>query len=276
MKPTRIFLLVLMISAVAFLYSGCKKNTETKQNNTKAASENALAEKAFDDVKDWSDKAMAGAKLKSGSFDTIYMGTCVVATLDYSTIPFVLTIDFGTTNCQCDDGVYRRGKIIVTFSGDYWAQGTVITYGFENYFFNDNQVLGTKTVTNKGRNQAQNLYWEVVVDGQIIKANNGGTLTWNSSYQYEWSAGEPTPGIWWDDVYKLTGTASGISTDGESYTYTITSPLVKKLSCEWIVSGTIEMQIQGYPLITVDYGTGNCDAVATALVNGVTYTITLP
>ena len=276
MNVNRFFCGLLILSAAVFFLPGCKKDTSKKTDNVTWASDNALAEGAYGDVKDWSDKAMAGAKLKSTSTDTVYMGTCVLATLDMSALPVKLTIDFGPADCKCDDNNYRRGKMFVTFTGDYWVAGTVITYTFDNYFVNDNQVLGTKTITNNGRNASNNLNWSMVVAGQIIKANNGGTVYWNSSTNLEWLSGETTPWVWWDDVYQMTGSENGTGTDGKTFTVTITVPLKKKLNCKWLESGTLEILPQGNPLITVDFGDGTCDNQATATVNGTVYPITMP
>jgi hypothetical protein len=276
MNVTRILCGLLILSAAVFFLPGCKKDTTNKNANVSWASDNALAEAAYGDVKNWSDKAMAGAKLKSTLSDTVYMGTCVLATLDWTVFPYKLTIDFGPVNCKCDDNKYRRGKIFVTFNGDYWQAGTVITYTFENFFVEDNQLLGTKTITNNGRNSSNNLNWTIAVTGEIVKANNAGTIHWNSSHVLEWLSGETTPGIWWDDLYQMTGTASGTDTENKSYSCTITKPLQRKLNCEWIESGTMEIQAQDYPLIILDFGNGACDNQATATVNGTTYPISMP
>jgi hypothetical protein len=277
MKTTRIITGLLLIAGITVLYQGCKKDSTptTAKPDTSTAQNNFMAESAFDNATQWSDKAMAGRSLKSTLTDTVYMGTCVLATLDLSTMPYKLIINFGQTNCQCEDMQYRRGKIIVQFTGNYWSPGTVVTYNFENYFINDNQILGTKTVTNKGRNSLNHLWWETVVAGSVIKANNGGTFTWNSSRQHEWTEGESTHFEWWDDVYMITGTAYGTGTDGKTYSINIITPLRKKLNCEWLESGTMNIQVQDLPLIVLDYGNGVCDNIATATVNGQSYNINL-
>jgi hypothetical protein len=277
MKTTRIITGLLLIAGMTAFVTGCKKesNSKTTEKDTATAQNNFMAEAAFDNATQWSDQAMAGRGLKSTLNDTVYLGTCVLATLDLTTMPYKLVIDFGQSNCQCNDLKYRRGKIIVQFTGSYWATGTVITYSFDNYYINDNQILGTKVVTNKGRNAQNNLWWETVVNGSVVKANNGGTFTWNSTREHEWASGESTLFQWWDDVYLVTGSASGTGTDGKTYTITITNPLMKKLNCEWIASGTMNIQIQDIPLITLDYGNGTCDNFATATVNGQSYVVNL-
>jgi hypothetical protein len=152
----------------------------------------------------------------------------------------------------------------------------VITYTFDNYFVDDNQVLGTKIVTNKGFNSSSHLWWEITENGSVIKANNGGTITWISTRQLEWTEGMNTLWEWWDDVYQLTGESHGVNSEGADYQYNITTPLKKKLNCQWIVSGVLTLQVTGLPLITMDYGDGGCNNNADIIINGVTYPITLP
>jgi hypothetical protein len=279
MKTSKLMFSLLTMAMVILFVAGCKKNSDDSNppaNTTNSATDNALADNIFNNVKDWSDQAMAGASMKSTLTDTVYMGTCVLATLDTTASLWILTIDFGSSNCKCWDSIYRRGKIICSFTGPYWAPGTVMTYTFDNYFVNDNQVLGVKTVTNKGFNSSNHLWWEIHEDGSIIKANNGGTITWISTRQLEWAEGMGTLGIWWDDVYQLTGEAHGVNSSGADYVYNITTPLVKKLYCQWIVSGVLTLQVTGSPLITMDYGAGTCDHNAVIIINGQTYPITLP
>ncbi len=273
--------LICLTAVLAMAFTACKKESSTDNKksvaiDSTAAKNNFVAESAFDNATVWADQAMSGHMLKTTLTDTVYMGTCVLATLDLTAIPYTLTINFGQTPCQCDDGKFRRGKIIVHFNGGYWTPGTVITYTFDNYFVNENQILGTKTVTNMGRNSLQHLWWQTVVNGSVIFAGNAGTFTWNSTREHEWSEGEATPSMWWDDVYLVTGSASGVNTNGKTYTITIVSPLRKKLNCEWLQSGTLNIQVQDLPLVVFDYGNGTCDAIATATVNGQVYTIMLP
>ena len=280
MKTSKMIISLLTLAAVIIILQACKKDSEDNANppanTTKSATDNALAENIYNNVKDWSDEAMANITLKSSLTDTVYMGTCVLATLDTVSNGWLLTIDFGPANCECKDGKMRRGKIFANFTGPYWTPGTVITYTFENYFVEDNQVLGTKIVTNKGLNSSSHFWWEISEDGSIIKANNGGTITWISTRQREWTEGMDTPFQWWDDVYQLTGEAHGINSSGADYQYNITTPLKKKLNCEWIVSGVLTLQVTGLPLITMDYGSGTCDNTATIIINGQSYQITLP
>jgi hypothetical protein len=112
------------------------------------------------------------------------------------------------------------------------------------------------------------------VVGVINLANNGGTISWNSSREREWIQGFET-GNRWDDIYLITGEASGIRPNGSTWTREIINPLRIELACRFIVSGTVEIIPEGRPARILDYGNGDCDNVATVIVNGVTYTIYL-
>jgi len=269
----RLITSLMIFAAAAISFTGCKReNTDDSMN---AAEDNALAEVTFDDVKSIADEAAAGSmsSFKTDASDGI-MSTCATITHDTLSNPRVLTIDFGTTNCICNDGRSRRGKIIVTYSGPYNEPGHVHTVSFDNFFVNDNQVLGTKTVTNNGLNNNGNLYFSIEVDGSIIRANGAGTLTFVSSREREWIEGASTPERN-DDVYLVTGTASGTNSEGGSFTAEITSALKRTVACHQFVSGTAEVTPANRPVRSIDFGDGTCDNQATVTVNGQEHIIQL-
>lgn len=260
---------------LAVMTTACKKNETSPSGDSGFASDDSFAEGIYDDVTKIADEAYS---FSSGNFkstaDTIIIGQCAVITLDTTTFPYELTIDFGEENCLCKDGRYRRGKILVTFTGRYRHPGTVITTGFDNYFVNDNQVDGTKVVTNMGPNEDGHPYFTVVVTGVIHLNNDRGTLSWNASKTRTWIEGYTTWRIR-DDVYLIDGEATGIRPNGNTWEREIINPLRVELDCRWIVSGTMEIRPEGLPLRILDFGDGECDNIATVLVNGVTYTIYL-
>jgi hypothetical protein len=262
---------------IALVNSGCnKENKEASlDEEVTTVQDNTTAEKIFGDVSDIADEAHDSKSItKSGSDEDGFIGNCATITFDTLEFPKTITIDFGDTNCLCPDGRYRRGKILVSFTGPYREEGTVITHTFDNYFVNDNQVLGSKIVTNEGYNENDHLYFTIDIDGQIIKANGGGTITWVSNRIREWIEGEETYDRF-DDVYLITGEGSGTTASGYSFTEIITQPLRRELSCKFFVSGTFEFTPENKPVRILDYGDGTCDNIATVTVNGKTHTIYL-
>jgi len=271
--PLRLGLLAAAITGTLF-FTACRKDqNNNKDNDTTVASDNSLSEFIYDDVNNIADDASdkkTGDNL--GNYKTA--SNCATITHDTLSNPKTITVDFGPTNCLCNDGRYRRGMIQVSYTGKYKDSGSVRTITFNNYYVNNNQVLGNRTVHNMGKNGNNQTYFTISVNGLIIKANTLDSVIWNSNRVRTWVQGEATQ-AWSDDVYEVTGTANGQKANGQTWTMTIVQPLVRDLSCNWISAGTIELQPTGKALRTIDFGNGSCDNQATVTINGNVYTITL-
>ncbi len=275
---------------VGMIFASCKKDSNSggSANNStdlEIAQDNTLSESTYNDVTTMVDQAalsggvsIVPSSMESGQSSqntSTLLSACASLTIDTVNSPHSITIDFGTTNCLCIDTRNRRGKIIATWTGQYRDAGTVVSVTFDNYAVNDNQISGTKTVTNMGLNGAGNLVYQIVVNGQIIKANNGGTITWASTRQREWTAGASTPLNLLDDTYSITGNANGTDTAGTTYAIAIQQPLVRKMNCFWFESGVISVTPAGKAVRTLDYGSSGCDAKATLTILGISYPIVL-
>ncbi len=218
------------------------------------------------------DETVSGspAAATSGELARVY-GTC--ATRTYAADTRTLTIDFGKTNCLCPDGRYRRGKIVVRFTGANPSRhsGAVVTR--ENYFVNDNQHTATRTFTHTGNGS----YSVDVVNGSVIFAS-GGAHTWTAHRDYARTAGYGTPQAS-DDVYSVTGASAGINRKGVSYTATITKPLIKRGDCyKYYVAGVVTLANTKGNTLVIDYDPTNtqaCDNTASVTANGWTKIITL-
>jgi hypothetical protein len=269
-----------MALLLTFSIISCKKDSNPANgadNNLESAENNSMAESYYNDVTTLVDvAAYNGASMTFRTTEEQSpLSGCVTVTVDTVSVPRAITIDFGTSNCLCIDGRNRRGKILATYTGKYKDSNTVITITFDNYFVNENQVKGTKTVTNKGRNTSGNLVYQVEVNGQLVKANGKGTITWISSRQREWKAGAATPLNILDDVYGITGTANGTNASGKAYAITITEVLVRKMNCRWFESGVVTLVPEGAPAVTLNYGNTGCDANAVVTINNKNYDIVL-
>ncbi len=275
---------IFLLLAFTLFVVSCKKNDDPKTpTSSDAAENNAFAEAQYNDVTTLVDQSSVSGTVTFGAAGTgsgngiegPLGSACVSVTVDTVAIPHSITIDFGSTNCLCLDGRNRRGKIIATYTGQYRNTGTVINISLDNYYVNEYKVGGTKKITNQGNNQAGNLVYKVEVNGQVVKPNNGGTYTWISTRYREWKAGALTPLNILDDVYGITGNASGVNTDGKDYSIVATQELVRKMNCRWFESGILELTQTGLPKITLDYGTTGCDANASIAVLGATYPVIL-
>lgn len=281
--------LTILMSAFVVLY-GCKKDEEVKEFDTQSAQDNSLAEATFNDALEIANQAIANGSTGLSTYrlqhpQGTFLSNCASVTLspDSSGQGGTIVVDFGASSCLCDDGRYRKGAINVDFTATYRDSGAVISASFTNYFVgidssNMFQVTGNKTVTNKGHNSAGNLWFTIDVNGQL-QNRNGAIMSWTSQRQREWLEGESTSGLnlqaWIDDVYAITGTASGTTFEGKSYTANIINPLIVDLGCRWIKAGIFELTPAGLATRTLNYGSGACDQFATVTVNGATFDIRL-
>ncbi len=259
----------LLFTLTVALFSSCVRERDT---DTVTASDLAMHEFLFHDASDLADDA---ATKKTGENLSNYKtrGYCAVLTHDEANGTIV--IDFGTTNCMCNDGRTRQGKILVSYTGNYEDAGSIHTITFDQYFVNDYRVMGTNIIENKGVNGSMQPYFTSKVEGKVLKPTVLDTLYYQANRTITWTQGSGTP-VWGDDIYEITGTGSGRNEFKTFYAMTITEPLVKEvLGCRYINKGKIEMQPQGKALRTIDFGNGSCDKDATVTLNNKVFHINL-
>jgi hypothetical protein len=268
---------ILFVGVIAFLAS-CGK----KWDNDQSALVNYKIETSFDEMTNISDQAITGNLVyykvgkvvfsQSAHFLNTEKTACnVIITLDTTASPKVLTVDYGTSNCDCNDGKTRRGKIVTTFTGPYLAQGTVITHTPVDYYVNDIKIEGTKKVTNMGTNSSGQPYFNIEIDGTAT-LTSGTVVDYASTRVRTWVAGYTTLLNRMDDEYDITGTATGVYSSGGGYTANTTAPVRLKVGCSFPSKGTISMTPTGKAERVIDYGDGTCDTQFTVTVNGHTYT----
>lgn len=255
---------------VSIFYSSC-----TKENNIDwtSAEDNAIATELFQDIYIQIDKYVQS---------TGYFKSCPTVSVEDTSgaFPNKLTIDFGL-DCLGIDGRERSGVIFANFSG-YWREsGTVVELDFFDYSVNDYSINGDINITTENDNVFGNLSYTVNIANAIITNPNGEVLEWNGEMNFEWVHGQSTNYIQTglvgisDDIYNITGTASGVDRNGNSYVAIITEPLVRNVECKWIVEGLIEVipEIAGPQII--NFGDGDCDAQTSFSSNQGTYNFLL-
>ncbi len=266
MKKTKRILSIALLSALGFSYTACRKNDRDNDKDTTSSRDNASAENAFAGIfKSIAEYTDSSSYLRAGcaSFTVDSVGT--------SSWPKTLTIDYGASNCMCADGNLRRGKIIASFTGRYRDSLTVITISTVGYYHNNNLVqAGTHTITNNGHNASGNLSYTISVQNATITTSNG-TISWNSSRTREWVSGESTTTDPFDDVYSITGSASGTGTNANTFTVVIDQPLIVALNCAYIKQGKLTLTPANLSPRIFDFGSGTCDNAATVSINGVVY-----
>jgi hypothetical protein len=267
--------IILSISAgvllSAFVFTvGCNKSKNNSED-TSYATDYAAAEKITNDVQTVADQAATVSGNMAYRTTATTGSGCATVTHSFNGTDSVLTIDFGSTDCLCHDGSYRRGQIIVTYTLGYRDSGSVHSIAYNNFYHNDNQVTGSKTVTNMGHNSAGQVYFDVVENCTITKTNGEAhTVSWNRVRTWI-TEGSP-------NVYSITGSGTLVRPNGRTVEATITVPLIVASDCRWIEAGTIVHTLPNGLSRTVNYGsTAVCDDMAViTLPNGTTKNVTLP
>ena len=269
-----------ILSLIAISLTSCLKNRLKKDQS---ALVNYKIETAFDEMTNISDQAITGNMVyyksgqiivaKPGQNIAIEKADCnVIITIDTTSSTKSVTVDYGSSNCTCNDGKTRRGKIITTFTGQYIAPGTIITHTPVDYYVNDVKFDGTKTVQNMGLNASSQPYFNVQIDGTAT-LESGEVVDYTSTRVRTWTTGFNTLLNRFDDEYDITGTSEATFSTGEGYTGNTTSPIHIKVGCGFPVSGTLDITPTGKPVRQINYGDGTCDYSFTVTVSGYTFTI---
>jgi len=262
---------VVTVSAFIFAAS-CSKSNSNSANNYSYTADHVLLEKSFDDAQSIVDEA--AATVTGGSLST-YRTTATYPKIVNDTIDNIVSVDFGPTDILGKDGVSRRGAVTVTYSKDtkYRDAGSVHTITFNKFYHNDNQLLGSKIITNMGNNLYGQPYFSITTSGSIELADSAGLISWNCARTRTWVTGFTTLGDCTDDSYQLTGHSTITRADHSVISADITQSLVTSVGCRWIEKGIVKYTLIDGSTSTIDFGVGNCDAQATLTVNGIAHNI---
>ncbi len=277
------------ILAASFLITSCKKK-ETEDNDTEGAKDHAMAETHSNDITNIGTQAsynnLSTYKLSSPNND---LSTCAIVTFDTLTNADndTIIVNFGTTGCTPLYGRIRKGilQFIYTAGKHYRDSACVInvsTPGNTYYVDNNQVIINSKTITNKGH-IAGLLTWNVTANITINKSG-GGTVSWSTNKTKILLAGEQPNNLpidWPNARVGIYGDANGTTAKGESFTVHISQAnrVERNFACgqfrRYFVSGIMEFTPGSKPTRYINFGTGNCDDQAVVTINGHTYNITL-
>lgn len=202
---------------------------------------------------------------------------CAVYTIDDTipgSYPKTLTLDFGT-GCSSVDGIFRSGKIVYVFTDAILLPAATATVTFDHYVVNGYGVEGAYKITNNS-SDVNGISFNTQVTNGIVTYPSGSNYHYNANRTYTMTAGSATPFDITDDVYSVTGNSSFVASDGSSLVCTITTPLVKAITCHNVGSGIISFVYDQAVDGTLDFGDGTCDNQAVLKIGAnITRNITL-
>ncbi len=276
-----IALSVILIASSIITLNSCKKKTEV-DNETQSVVDNAICEQQFMAIqpvvneKGIQEKGIKRTNNSGGVWNilgaisgtntpNVQLDTIVNAQGDYQNGPVTFEIDYGTIGVPFIDGTTKFGKIHIT-SARRWSSlagtGSTVTVDLVGFKSNNVTYSGQIKIT---RPDTNSLTVEVL-NGHCTDGS------WNIDYT---GTKTMTKIAGTTDDYSITGNSTGKNREGRNFTTTITNPIIKKASCKWITSGTLDLTPDGFKTRTVDFGNGNCDDDATYTVNGQTVSFKL-
>lgn len=267
MKKIMGVFICIALSAAAFFFSSCKKETlQDAVDNLVTGQDLSTAQTIMENDED----EIVGDEIGFRG------GACVVKTFSAAAgvYPQTITLDFGA-GCEGKNGHIRKGKLIVNVSADPKSNGAIIVVNPSDFYVDDIKVEGTRTWTNLGYDANNNKSLSRKVVGGKLTFPSGKTATFESTEFIVQTAGGSTKLNKTDDVYEISGSRTGINRNGKAFTATVGKPLIKNGSCQYIVSGTINISKDGASR-SLDYGNGDCDSEGIlTLSNGTTRTVQL-
>ena len=301
--------LSLLAMALTLTFIACKKNKKenppatTQDQDGTTAADNSYSENAANDLMLIGSQAIDNTNNTLTTYrgtkptDEVFLISCATVTIDTTLKKVTVTFN----NTVCNDGRTRSGSLTYDYSQStngakhYRSPGFKCIITSTNYVVDGNAItINNKTIQNTtavGFNpQTTNLTW-TITSGITITKSGGGVITWNCT-RYKTLVNTSDTTVYKNDLYPivwskarigLTGSASGVTAQGNSYTSTITSQLIRDFNCaptayphrHPFIQGVTEFTPQGKLTRVIDFGTGTCDMNATLTIGTYTTTITL-
>ena len=268
---------LLVVSVMFIGLYGCEKNEQVAYEAEDLIDETTFAENVFEqlaadvdevtftDESTWSARTSdGGLKQRHRWFHRFGFNDCAEVTREKpedADFPVIITIDYGEGCSSWMFNVVKSGKVIIEITGWLGEEGSQRIVTFEDFHVNENLIEGIYTFTNLGDDS----YSCTLVGGKITTPE--GVITRDSERIRTRISGGDTDDRS-DDVFEITGNASGKTINDVYYTKLITKPLIREWDCFWITSGTIETTLNEETMVVIDFGEGECDNIATKSING--------
>jgi hypothetical protein len=259
--------LLLSITLVMLVLWGCSNNESTENSETDLTQDllevalsseiDASLEAANDialDIYESQEQSELGRTPQH--FD---VPDCITVTVTIEENSRHITIDFGSDGCQVRGNVLK-GLINLYYQRDLGAEQVLITKSYIDFYINDKNILGGKSILRERSNDNGNPQFTQTVDIVVIW-ESGEEASRTGTKVREWVEGHGS-GIFSDNVFEISGNWISTFRDGNSHGYEVLIPLRREVICRYFVSGSIVMErtnLQG----VLDFGEGACDNMAT-------------
>ncbi|WP_461632072.1 hypothetical protein [Labilibaculum euxinus] len=180
-----------------------------------------------------------------------------------------ISINYGSSNHTDHLGRLKRGQIHNEISGRYMTNQTLQSIHFEEFCINDLKIEGRIEITSNGFNEFDQLSFTISYDNIVFTSSNGLQYSISGTKTKEWIDGYSTPENPWDDQFLVSGECHGINSENREYHSKISTPLLISRSCEFILSGETEFQVENESVF-YSFGDRMCDNKGYYIRNGKT------
>ena len=277
---TKFLLSVSLLSVLFFI--GCSTNepvevvAASKTITTDDAIANSEIDATVDDVALIAEDQFSvqqSLTAKTSGIIKSSLPACAKITTVLTNEIYTKTIDFGTDGCALPNGNIVKGKIIISFSKKSATPAKTISYTLEGFYHNGKLIEGNRTITHELKSTTLLAAAHPVSTHSVdvkITFPDGTVYTRTGTRVREMTEGFDTTEMWEDNVFLVWGYNTTTYPNGQKYTFTIKTPLQIALSCKmpFPVKGVVII-VKNDSETILDYGNGDCDAMATITKNGV-------
>ena len=239
------------------MVASCNKEETSNEINT--AEDMTLIEDVLNSIEETVDETTFGL---TGDIELeTRVNPCVeiTSTAPLGEFPNTFTLDFGD-GCEGPNGRIRKGIMTIEITDQMENDGAARTVTFTDFYLDNVQILGSRITTNTGVNDAgQQTFSREIVGIQLIFPN-GDVASRDASHLLTYLEGFDTQARW-DNIVSITGTSSGVSRAGVTYSSVIVEQLIKRANCRWITEGIREITRDGQTA-SLNYGDGACNRAA--------------
>ncbi len=246
-KLTRLCYPLSLLSVCFFLFQSCSEDAATDTGDIELTQTEVQTILETDEIASVADNALAelfaGNTVTNKSANDCYSAT-------YSDTGFEATFN----NCVLNGTDNVNGTLTVTYAVGNESAASTATY--VDFYVGTIKINGTRTYNISGDVQQNGIFFTVTSE-MSVEFEDGSTISENGTKTFGFTFGEDLA----SSTYSLSGNWQ-VQANGNTYQIETNGDLVGNLSCEYLVSGSMDVSKNGLE-ITVDFGDGECDDIAT-------------
>ncbi len=270
-----------LFSFVFLFFMACEEGDESninfEEDEQSAYEAEESVENLFDIVESITNSAIRHSEANSGgrvAENSDPELACAVVSFNGTLQNGRLEINFGE-GCEGPDGKVRKGIIVVEYEGYWLTTGSIIWTVFNEFYIDGVKIEGVRKKTNTSLDLETLVYTVEIHEGKVIWPDET-FLTREGVRTHTLIFGDSHD----DFELHVEGTASGMTRLGVEYSSETIEPLIFKSSCRGNtiylpVSGIKTITIHEKPVITVNYGEGECDKTFRVSIGGGSKEVTL-